>query len=85
MSNPLTWQDTYGCYRAHLFGQWYLNVNWDSTRSKNAPENHDGNYIISACGHTCKKRAKDIESGKLLAVQFARKLLTDALATLPKD
>jgi hypothetical protein len=83
MPKELVWTDRYGCYRARLYGEFDLVVNY-ATKSKSEPEHPDGPFEIFACGMKCKKRARNVEEGKALAARFARKLLMDALAALPE-
>ena len=83
MPKELVWFDSYGCYRAKLGGALDLAVKW-ALKSKNDPEHPDGPYEVYACGMRCKKRARSVEEGKDLAIRFARKLLSDALAALPE-
>ena len=80
----LKWTDKYGCYNAQFAG-FNLAVNWDSMQPKGEPENPQGNYKVHACGFTCQRRAKTVPEGQKLAVLFARKILTEALAALPSE
>jgi hypothetical protein len=74
----LIWTDRgYNQHSAEI-GAFTLNVGWDSLTSKGAPSG----FKVSFAGRTLKKRFSSLEEGKEAGVVMARKLLSEALATL---